>query len=363
MASPRRGRRSSRSGEAESPRDDTRAGDASSPSNRTDRGRTSPRDGCEEGEGERRGLCRRLAARVGRAGDRRAGEARSSRRSAPSGDHAGPRRPECPRPARRPAPGRRLRGQRVREMGRRPLAAGIARRARRPRGRAALSRGGADRPRLAHRKGPSRAHPCHRRTDAPLRIAGNALAVCCRLGMAEDPRVRLLAESLMSWQWPDGGWNCDKRASGYRFSFNESLAPMWGLHEYWVATGRPRDARGRQSDRRALPRAPDPPGARHRRADPRVVRHYPLTAVLALRLPPGARRSRPHGPRGRSACGRRHSTCSRSGGCPTAAGAPADAGGGHPGSEGSNVEMVEWGSGPNELVTLNALRVAGRDAA
>ncbi len=68
---------------------------------------------------------------------------------------------------------------------------------------------------------------------------GNALAVCCRLGLAEDPRVRLLAESLVEWQWPDGGWNCDKKASGRRSSFNESLAPMWGLHEYWLATGEP----------------------------------------------------------------------------------------------------------------------------
>ena len=56
---------------------------------------------------------------------------------------------------------------------------------------------------------------------------GNALAVCCRLGLADDPRVRLLAESLVG-RWPDGGWNCDKKASGYRSSFNESLPPMWG---------------------------------------------------------------------------------------------------------------------------------------
>jgi hypothetical protein len=55
---------------------------------------------------------------------------------------------------------------------------------------------------------------------------GNALAVCCRLGLADDPRVRLLAESLVGWQWPDGGWNCDKKATGYRSSFNESLPPM-----------------------------------------------------------------------------------------------------------------------------------------
>jgi len=66
---------------------------------------------------------------------------------------------------------------------------------------------------------------------------GNALGVCCRLGLFEDARVALLAESLAGWQWPDGGWNCDKRASGRRSSFHESLAPAWGLNEYWLATG------------------------------------------------------------------------------------------------------------------------------
>jgi hypothetical protein len=66
---------------------------------------------------------------------------------------------------------------------------------------------------------------------------GNALAVCSRLGMADDPRVELLARSLVEWQWPDGGWNCDQRASGRRSSFHESLPPSWGLHEYARATG------------------------------------------------------------------------------------------------------------------------------
>jgi hypothetical protein len=66
---------------------------------------------------------------------------------------------------------------------------------------------------------------------------GNALAVACRLGMAGDPRADLLAQSLVAWQWPDGGWNCDPRASGRRSSFHESLLPAWGLHAYCLATG------------------------------------------------------------------------------------------------------------------------------
>jgi hypothetical protein len=66
---------------------------------------------------------------------------------------------------------------------------------------------------------------------------GNALAVCSRLGMAADPRVELMARSLVQWQWPDGGWNCDPRATGRRSSFHETVTPMWGLHEYASATG------------------------------------------------------------------------------------------------------------------------------
>lgn len=66
---------------------------------------------------------------------------------------------------------------------------------------------------------------------------GNALAVASRLGAADDPRTRLLLEGLVVWQWPDGGWNCDRRREAHRSSFNETLAPIWGLHEYAVATG------------------------------------------------------------------------------------------------------------------------------
>ena len=66
---------------------------------------------------------------------------------------------------------------------------------------------------------------------------GNALAVCVRLGMTNDPRVQLLAESLIEWQWPDGGWNCDRAPGAHHSSFNESLPPLWGLAEYADATG------------------------------------------------------------------------------------------------------------------------------
>ena len=81
-------------------------------------------------------------------------------------------------------------------------------------------------------------------------IEGNALAACCRLGLAADPRAQQLAAWLLAWQWPDGGWNCDTTATGRRSSFHESLAPAWGLHEYWQATSDPaaRDAAGRAAE-------------------------------------------------------------------------------------------------------------------
>ena len=57
---------------------------------------------------------------------------------------------------------------------------------------------------------------------------GNALYSITRLGLA-DKKSDGLAERLMHWQWPDGGWNCDRRPSAHISSFNESLLPMLGL--------------------------------------------------------------------------------------------------------------------------------------
>lgn len=67
-------------------------------------------------------------------------------------------------------------------------------------------------------------------------MEGNAIGACSRLGLADDPRVRQLVDWVVEWQWPDGGWNCDNSATGRRSSFHETLATMWGLHEYAVAT-------------------------------------------------------------------------------------------------------------------------------
>ena len=73
------------------------------------------------------------------------------------------------------------------------------------------------------------------RSDASME--GNAVHVASRFGRADDERVRRLVDRLLAWQWPDGGWNCDRRASGYRSSFHESWAPTIGLATYHRATG------------------------------------------------------------------------------------------------------------------------------
>jgi len=60
---------------------------------------------------------------------------------------------------------------------------------------------------------------------------GNALLSTLRLGIADD-RTANLAERLMHWQWPDGGWNCDKTPTADTSSFMETLLPMRGLALY-----------------------------------------------------------------------------------------------------------------------------------
>ena len=68
---------------------------------------------------------------------------------------------------------------------------------------------------------------------------GNALAVAVHFGLEGDPRVALLAESLASWQWPDGGWNCDRREDAHHSSFHETLPAYRGVAAFARATGDP----------------------------------------------------------------------------------------------------------------------------
>ena len=60
---------------------------------------------------------------------------------------------------------------------------------------------------------------------------GNALLSLITLGIADD-RADSLVERLLHWQWPDGGWNCDKHPEADTSSFMETLHPMVGLAAY-----------------------------------------------------------------------------------------------------------------------------------
>ncbi len=76
---------------------------------------------------------------------------------------------------------------------------------------------------------------------------GNAAWASLRLGLA-DARTQELAERLMSWQWPDGGWNCDKHPEADTSSFMETLIPLRAMALYAKVSG---DNRARQSAERA----------------------------------------------------------------------------------------------------------------
>ena len=105
----------------------------------------------------------------------------------------------------------------------------------------------------------------------------NALWSILKLGLA-DERTPELAERLFHWQWPDGGWNCDKKPGASQSSFMESILPLRALALYGKVTG---DA----TAQRAAERAAEVFLARRlfrRRADGSVIRpeftclHYPL---------------------------------------------------------------------------------------
>ena len=76
---------------------------------------------------------------------------------------------------------------------------------------------------------------------------GAALLAVTRLGLL-DERAGTLAERLRHWQWPDGGWNCDKRPEARMSSVAETLLPLRGLAAYAEASG---DAAAREAARAA----------------------------------------------------------------------------------------------------------------
>jgi hypothetical protein len=200
-------------------------------------------------------------------------------------------------------------------------------------------------------------------TRAHASMEGNAVAVCSRLGLSDRHEVRVLVDSLLEWQWPDGGWNCREGEEVHHSSFYESLAPLWGLVEYHRATG---DAESLKAAGQVTEFF-----LRHRlfqsERTGEVIKpewlklHYPLywhyDILQALQIL--ARAMPLDDPRTRDALDLLETRR-----LPDGRWRPGAYYWYPPGSNRSNVEVVDWGrGGPNRMITLNALRVlkaAGR---
>jgi hypothetical protein len=68
---------------------------------------------------------------------------------------------------------------------------------------------------------------------------GNALRCLTDLGLGTgpaEPRLAALVERLLHWQWPDGGWNCDRKPHVTTSSLMETITPLRGLAAYAAAT-------------------------------------------------------------------------------------------------------------------------------
>ena len=97
---------------------------------------------------------------------------------------------------------------------------------------------------------------------------GGALLAIVRLGI-DDGRAARLAERLLHWQWPDGGWNCDRRPEVTASSLHETVLPMRALAAWAAVSGDGASRRAATSSAEVLLRR----SVVFRRSDPsRLVR-------------------------------------------------------------------------------------------
>lgn len=65
---------------------------------------------------------------------------------------------------------------------------------------------------------------------------GYALWYLQKLGLS-DNRIDQLVERLLHWQWPDGGWNCDKNPAAHKSTLVHTAISLRGLALYAKNTG------------------------------------------------------------------------------------------------------------------------------
>jgi hypothetical protein len=111
-----------------------------------------------------------------------------------------------------------------------------------------------------------------RMKNGPVRIHGsvdgNAIFAILSLGIGEA-RLKVLVGHLLDNQWPDGGWNCDRKAKGETSSFDETWLACRALALHAQLTG--------NSDcRKAAKKAAEVFLSRRlcwRRSNGRIIRH------------------------------------------------------------------------------------------
>lgn len=198
-----------------------------------------------------------------------------------------------------------------------------------------------------------------RRIDGRVRRCasqeGRALQASLDIGLRGDPRLDALAESLVETQWPDGGWNCDRRSSVTHSSFNETWGPILGLARFGAAEAAAKGAEFLLQHRVVFSHRTGEP------AHPEMMKlhfpaywHYDLLAGLRTLAATGSAgdarvadaldlleaKRRPDGTWGVEGQWWKR-----------------------PGSKGSNVEVVDWGDAATDVLTEQAegvLRAAGR---
>jgi hypothetical protein len=194
-----------------------------------------------------------------------------------------------------------------------------------------------------------------RRVDGRVRRhasqEGRALQACLDVGLRGDPRLDVLAESLVATQWPDGGWNCDRHRDCVHSSFHESWGPILGLARYGATDAVERGAEFLLQHRVVFSHRTGKP------AHPAFLRirfpaywHYDLLAGLRTLVAAGAVGDlRAADALDLLASKRRPDETWRVEGKWWT----------RPGSKGSNVEAVDWGGTANEVLTEQALGVLG----
>jgi hypothetical protein len=106
---------------------------------------------------------------------------------------------------------------------------------------------------------------------------GNALYSLTVLGLA-DGHADSFVERLLHWQWPDGGWNCDRDPNADTSSFMETMLPMVGLAVYARANKKSAAAKAAQHAAEVFLRR----GLFKRVSDGKIINpdfvalHYPL---------------------------------------------------------------------------------------